>query len=158
MGDENHGFPGLLPHPQQLLVEVIAHDFIERTEGLIHQQQRRIERQRAGDRGPLLHAARKLPGKLALETRQVDEPQIVRRARAPFLPRDAHDFEGQHDIALDRAPRIERGRLEDIAIVPLQPCLFRRDAVDQYGPLGWPFEVGDDTQQSGLAAARGPDE
>ena len=40
------------PQPQQLLVELVAHDLVERAERLVHQQQLRIEGQRAGDRHP----------------------------------------------------------------------------------------------------------
>ena len=77
MGDEHHGFAGLVPQPQQLLVEMVAHDLVERAERLVHQQQRRIERQRAGDRGALLHAAGQLPGKFALEARKIDQLEIT---------------------------------------------------------------------------------
>src|SRR5207237_1243082 len=38
VGDEDHGLAGLLPQPQQLLVEVVAGDLVERAERLVHQQ------------------------------------------------------------------------------------------------------------------------
>ncbi len=53
---------GTVPELQQLLVEVVANDLVERAEGLVHQQKIGVEGERAGDRGALLHAARKLPG------------------------------------------------------------------------------------------------
>ncbi len=71
---------------------------------------------------------------------------------------EAHDLERQHDVALDGPPRIERGRLEDVAVVALQARLARGDAVDQDRPRRRPFEVGDDAQQRGLAAAGRADE
>ena len=67
--------------PQQLLVELVAHDLVERAERLVHQQKVGIERQRPGDRGALLHAARQLPGKLVAEARQVDEFEPLGDAR-----------------------------------------------------------------------------
>ena len=57
------------PELQQLLVELVAHDLVERAERLVHQQQVGIEGQRAGDRGALLHAARQLPGILLARSR-----------------------------------------------------------------------------------------
>ena len=59
--DENHGGLGARPNLQQLVVQALAGDFIERTKRLIHQQQRRLERQRPRNGNPLLHAARELP-------------------------------------------------------------------------------------------------
>ena len=71
---------------------------------------------------------------------------------------ESHDLERQHHVALDRAPRIKRGRLEDVAVVPLHARCFRRNSIDQDRPGGGTLEVGDDAQQRGLAAARWADE
>ena len=77
--------PRLVPQPQQLLVEHVADDLVERAERLVHQQQIGIERQRARDRGALLHAARQLPRELLAEAGEVDEFEplgdALRRAR-----------------------------------------------------------------------------
>src|SRR5215212_761411 len=43
VGDENDGFLGLVPELEKLEVQTVADDFIERAEGLIHQQELRIE-------------------------------------------------------------------------------------------------------------------
>src|SRR6185295_14410231 len=43
VGDEDHCLAGLLPQPQQLLVEVVAGDLVERAKRLVHQQQLRLE-------------------------------------------------------------------------------------------------------------------
>jgi hypothetical protein len=81
------------PQFQKLLVELVADDFIERAERLVHQQQLGIEGQRARDRHALLHAARQLPGKLLLETAKVHEVEI---ALHPFRRiADAHDLQRQ---------------------------------------------------------------
>src|SRR5207248_2054936 len=39
VGDEDHGLAGLFPQPQQLLVEVVAGNLVERAERLVHHQQ-----------------------------------------------------------------------------------------------------------------------
>ena len=63
MGDHEHGAePRLLalPDADQLLVEHVAGELIERAERLIEQQHVGIAHQRARQRGALLHAARQL--------------------------------------------------------------------------------------------------
>src|SRR5271155_1240181 len=77
MGHEHDRFLGLVPQPEQLLIEMIAHDFVERAERLVHQEQRRLEGQRARDRSTLLHAAGQLPRIFALEAGEVDETEIT---------------------------------------------------------------------------------
>ena len=77
--------PVCVPEPQQLLVELVADDLVERAEGLVHQQQVGVEGQRAGDRGALLHAARELPGKLAARSRSRLTSSSVRATRASPL-------------------------------------------------------------------------
>ena len=49
MGHEEGGFTGGRPELEQLLVQVIAHNFVQRAKGFIHQKQIRIEGERAGD-------------------------------------------------------------------------------------------------------------
>ena len=138
---------------QQLCVELVAHDLVQRSERLVHEQQLRIERQRASDRGPLLHTARELPGVLVLEALQVDHLQPARRALAPLRRRQAHHLERQHHVALDRAPREQRRRLEHVAVLPAEPRLLGADAVDPDRARARPLQIGDDPQQRGLAAA-----
>jgi hypothetical protein len=57
MRDENHGAAQLLPHLQQIVVELEAVDLIKRGEGLVHQQQLRLGHQRPRDRSAHFHAA-----------------------------------------------------------------------------------------------------
>ena len=45
MGHESDGFFGAIPQLQQLLVQMIAHNFIKRAKGFVHQQDIRIKRQ-----------------------------------------------------------------------------------------------------------------
>ena len=101
---------------QQLHVEVVAHDLVERAERLVHQQQIGVEGERPGDRGALLHAARQLPGIFLLEALQVDELERALDARLLVRRPNAHDLQRQRDVALDGAPRKQRRRLEDVAV------------------------------------------
>src|ERR1700677_2865390 len=96
---------------------MIAHDLIERAERLVHEQKCRVERERTCDRGALLHAARELPGKFAVEAGEVHELEIFFDALAAFRGVETHDLERQRDVALDRAPGIERRRWENVAVV-----------------------------------------
>jgi hypothetical protein len=59
------------PDAQQLVLQVAPGQRVEGAEGLVHQHDRRIERQHARDRHPLAHAA----------------GQVLRIARAEFRQR-----------------------------------------------------------------------
>ena len=82
MGDEDDRLAQLLLDPEQLVLEPRARDRIERAEGLVHQHQRRIRGERAGEPDTLALAAR-------AETRsgsgsrggQVDEVEQLVRAQ-----------------------------------------------------------------------------
>src|SRR6185437_4765086 len=156
--DEDHRLAGALPQLEELLVEPVADDLVECAERLVHEEEVGVERQRARDRDALLHAARELPREFAFEPVELDQLDDPRRALELFLFRQAHDLQGQRDVAQHAAPRIERRSLEDIAISAGEARLLGRDAVDLNGAAGRAFEIGDDAQQRGLAAARRPDQ
>src|SRR3546814_2393008 len=105
-----------LPGPKELRVQGVAGDLVERPERLVHQEEIGLEAERAGDRDAWLHAARELPGKLLLEAAEVHQLQVARRPVAALRGSEAHDLQRQHDVALDRAPGIERRRLEHVAV------------------------------------------
>src|SRR5579864_7691648 len=60
MSDEENGFLLLAPQADELILHVVARHRIERTEGLIHQDNFRLKRQSAGNGDALPHSARKL--------------------------------------------------------------------------------------------------
>ena len=76
MGDEDDRLARLLPEPDQMLVQMVAGDLVEGAEGLVHQQELRLEAEGARDGDPLLHAAGELPGELPLEARQPHHLEI----------------------------------------------------------------------------------
>src|SRR3546814_20349805 len=88
-----------LPEPQELLVQVVAGDLVERPERLVHQEEIGLEAERAGDRDALLHAARELPGKLLLEAAEVHQLQVARRPVAALRGSEAHAPQRTHDVA-----------------------------------------------------------
>ena len=86
MRDEADRLVGPRPEFKKLLVEMVAHDLVERAERLVHQKQIGVEGERTRDRGALLHAAGKLPRIFVLEAGEIDE---IHHAgdRAPSAPR-----------------------------------------------------------------------
>ena len=82
------------PQRQKLFVQVVAHDFVERAEGFVHQKDIGIEGQRPRDRGALLHPPRQLPGIFPPEPVKLN--QLQHRLGPPIALRtvEAHDFKG----------------------------------------------------------------
>ena len=87
--------PDCLPDPQQLEVEPLARHLVERAERLVHQQQRRVERERTGDRDAHLHAAGELPRVVLLEAGQLDEVEHLLHALVAALAVPAEHLERQ---------------------------------------------------------------
>ena len=95
---EHDGRAGGLPELQQLLVQPVARDLVERAERLVHQQQPRAGDQRAGDRHALAHAARQLVRIGLLPAGQAHQAQqLVRRARTGQRLAAA-DLQRQRDV------------------------------------------------------------
>ena len=75
MRDEDDRHAALLPDPQQFDIERVAHQFVERSERLVHQEQFRIVNEAAAERHTLPHAAGKLPRISVLKPAQPDALQ-----------------------------------------------------------------------------------
>ena len=84
VGDKNHGLARALPDAQEFALHQAAGLRVERAERLVHQQDPRVDRQGAGDRGALLHAARELRRVAVLEPRQADELDELAGAANPL--------------------------------------------------------------------------
>ncbi len=89
MGHEADGLAGLAPQFQQRLVQPVAHDFIQRAERLVHQQNIGIDRQRTGKSDTLPHSARKLMRVFLFETVKAHFTYIMPGAVLSFGVRDA---------------------------------------------------------------------
>ena len=81
VGDEQHGDPDLLPDPQQLVVQQVAGDRVQRRERLVHEQHVAVLRERPGQRHALAHAAGQLVRPLAARAVQAD--QLEQALRPP---------------------------------------------------------------------------
>ena len=84
--DEHDRRRELLPDREQLEVQALARHLVERAERLVHQQQRRLEGERARDRDALLHPARELPRVVVAEAAAA-RPARASRRRVPCAAR-----------------------------------------------------------------------
>ena len=82
VGDEHHGLAlfRALHELQQFLLQDFAGLRVERGERLVHQQHRRVHRERADEADALLHAAGELIGIVLLEAGEADQLEIMRDA------------------------------------------------------------------------------
>ena len=145
MRDEDDRLPlpvPLTPHAQQFQVELVARHRVERAKRLVHEEQRRIEQQRAAQGGALLHAAGQLARELLAEVSEPYEPQ-QRIGAGPVLGAlQARQLGGQQDVLDDAAPPEEHRRLEDHADGGNRPA--HDAAVHADSPGGRRPQPGDD--------------
>ena len=153
VGDEHDGLPRLPPDAQQLEVHELARHGVERAEGLVHQEQRRVVDERAGDGHALAHAARQLVRVLVLEALEADQLEQRHRPRARGPCRRAA-APPRASRTLSRTVRQGRstGILEDDADVAARPVDGL--AAQAHGARRARDEPGEDLHEGGLAAAR----
>ena len=104
MGDEHRREAVLPPQRQQVVVEPVARDLVERRERLVHQQDLRLRHQRARDRDAHLHAAGELARIGLLEALEADQRQHLGGARLRLALADARERQRQHHVASARSP------------------------------------------------------
>ena len=156
VGDEDHGLGRALPDAEELRLHQAARLRIERAERLVHQQDFRIEGERARERGALLHAAGELRGIAVLETLQPDQIDERLRALLALRARQPLPLEAVENVGAHRLPREQREMLEHDAAVGPGPG--DRLAVDQdLAGLGRE-KAADEIEQRRLAAARGAEQ
>src|SRR4051794_28075961 len=97
--DEHDRQALLLPHPDELLVQHVAGDGVERGERLVHQQHRAVLGERPGQRDALPHAAGELVPPLALGAAEVHQVQQGARLGPAVGSPDAAGPERQFDVA-----------------------------------------------------------
>src|SRR4051812_30684111 len=96
MGDEHDGRMGIEPNLLNQTVHLLAGKAVERTERLVHQQDRGFERESANQRCTLLHSAGELARKALAEAFQ---PDLVQEFLDPHPVRPgALYFEGKADV------------------------------------------------------------
>ncbi len=86
MGDVQHGRAELAADPDDLELERLAELAVERAERLVHQQQARLEHDRARQRDPLLLPARHLARVALGQVAQLDELEGVGDAAVDIGP------------------------------------------------------------------------
>src|SRR5205807_5998851 len=101
-----------LPDVQEFGLHEYSRLCIECAEWFVHQKNIRIEGERTGDRGALLHAAGQLRRIAVFEALQSHE--IDKRLRSAFTlgARHALPFEPVEDVGSHRLPRKQRKMLE----------------------------------------------
>ena len=155
MRDEEHGLArggGLAPHAQQLEIHLVARHRVERAERLVHQEQGRVQQQRAADRRPLLHAAGQLARQPIGEAVEADQAEQVLRTLAITPTLESGQLGRQQDVVAHGAPPQEDGRLEHHAHGGNRSR--HHAAVHLDGAVGRPTQPGHDAQERGLAATR----
>ncbi len=100
---------------KRLLVEPFPGDLVDGAERLVEQHDRRLQRQRPGQRATHPHPARQRLGVVVLEAGEPDEVDRLLGDAAALLAREAVQLGEQLDVAADGAPRHQRGVLEHVA-------------------------------------------
>lgn len=157
--DVDHGDAEALVQMLDFHLHVLAKLLVQRSQGLVHQHQLRLEDQRAGQRHALLLATGKLRRITPGEGVELDHRQ---RALDPFLHvglAHAADAEGKGQVLGHGHVREQRIVLEHHADV----ALVRRDIVDRATGQedfagGGGFETGQHHQAGGLAGPGGAEQ
>ncbi len=117
---------------EQLGLHHLARLCVQRGEGLVHQQDGRVDGQRAGEVRPLLHAAGELVRVVLLEAAQPDHLDQWLARRLASARGDLAALEAVADVPGHREPGEQRRVLEDHR--PVAAVLGRRPAVDEDSP------------------------
>ena len=134
--DEQHRRSGVAPDVQQLQVEPVSSELVERPEGLVHEQRRRLVDQGSGQGHPLA-ACRPTSGwgsgprnRQARRRPAAGERALRCRVRV-WAPRSQDVIRQQH-VAQGLEPGEEHRALEDEAELDILASLLRRLAVDAH--------------------------
>ena len=146
----------VLPVSHQRAAEILLQHHlrlrIEGREGLVHEQNRGIDGERARKRRALAHAAGELMGKMIGEIRQAALLQQRLGDLAPLRARHAADLQPDLDVLADRAPRQKQVLLQHEGDVFVR--LRHLFAVDENLAFGRRIKTRPHVEQRALAAAR----
>ena len=155
VGHEQGGEAAVLPDADQFALHLQPGQAVELAEWLVQDEQAGVVDQGPGQGGPLRHAAGDLVrvgGVEAFESHQVQ--RLVHAVAEPFQL--APGFEPERDVGADGAPGIERRVLEHEHAGRVGAGDWR--GVGQDVPLAGQFQARHQSQQGGLAAARGAED
>ena len=163
VADEDDGLLKLRLELHELVLDHLAVDRVDRAEGLVHQQHRRVGGERAHHADALLLAAGELLGIALQEDRRVeiDHVEQLGSALARLRRRPAEQVRHDADVLLDRHVGEQADLLDDVADRTPQ-----RDLVDTSGILAVDIDPArgrrdqpvDHLHRGGLAAARGAEQ
>ena len=153
VGHHHGGDASFLADAHQLLLQIAARQRIEGAEGLIEQQQPRADRQGAGDRHPLLHAARELRGKFLGGGRQPHHRQVALHDLVPLGRAELahHPVHRQRHVLAHGLPGQQRIVLKHHH--PVGPRLGHLPPIDQDAAMAGLRQARQQVQQGALAAA-----
>src|SRR5579859_2169018 len=117
MGDEDAGDAGALPYLQQLALQLLARQRVERAEWLIHEEDVGVVGEHARDRDALLHAAGELARVAIGETFEPDELEVLAADGIDLMARQAALARPETDVLAHRHPWKQRIVLEHYAAV-----------------------------------------
>ena len=154
MRDEEDRLLQLQPDAQQLVLQVAARERVERAERLVHQQDRAVEREDAGDGHALAHAAGEVLRKAVGE---LGEAELCQQTvdLAADVGLTAH-LQAEGDVRAHRHPGEERVLLKDHAAIGAG--LAHAFAVREDLARRRRDEARDRVQQRRLSAAGGAEE
>ena len=151
MRDEHHRLAGAAPDGEQFFLHDPPRLCVQRTERLVHQQNIGINRQRAGNRRALLHAAGELGGKRLLEASQMHQIDVMLRPLLGLAAFDALLFQAITHVFDHRLPGKQCEILEHDT--PIRPRLTDQSARGADGALLDLLKAADQKQQRRFAAA-----
>ena len=157
VGDENGGDAEAMLQVGQFAAHVLAQAGIEVRQGLVEQQQVRLDDDGAGERDALLLSARQFGGLAPAIALQPHRGQRARHPRLALGPRDLAHGEAEADVLRHRHVREEGVVLEDEADPP-GPDRGMADVgtADRDAAAVGREDACDQTQERRLAAARRP--
>ena len=158
VGDEQRAHPQPDEQLPQLDHQPVAQGAVERAERLVEHQEPGRRRQGAGERHPLLLAARQVPHRPPFEPRQAHQRERIVGARGGLGPAHVVGPEPERDVPDDVAVGEERVVLEhepDVAAVGRDAGEI--DAVTQHPARSERLQPGDGPQQGALAAPARPE-
>jgi hypothetical protein len=163
VGHDDHRLGQARLQVAELVLQAGADQRIERAEGFVHEQDRRIRGQGAGEADALPLAAAELRREPSGDLRGVEAEQGEQLVNALTLPlgRPAEQVGDDRGVIGRGEVREEAGLLHDVPDAPAQGDRIERRAVlavDDDAPGRRLQEAVDELQQRGLAAPRGPEQ
>src|SRR5262249_32041457 len=110
VGDEQDGFAVVAPDAEELGLHDLARLGVQGGEGLVHEQDVRVDGERSGEVGALTHAAGQLVRIVTLEAAQANQADQRVGTGDRFALGFALHLQAEDDVVHDRAPR-EQGVL-----------------------------------------------